>query len=85
MESPANENDPWEVFGYEVGMFFSLCDLIKGGILVHTADPGVVNNAITESAVLHARQVVDILLSRGGEEDDIKLRDLVPGFTPSSS
>lgn len=42
----------------------------------------IVNNALTESRVLHARNVCDILLSSksGSDNDDVRLKDLLPGF-----
>lgn len=41
-------------------------------------------NAVVESALLHLRQLVDILLSRDKrEEDAIRLKDLLPNFQDS--
>ncbi len=40
-----------------------------------------IQNAVVESLLLHLRILVEILLSKGSDADDIKLTDLLPGFT----
>jgi hypothetical protein len=83
MTSPTTPvRDPWEVVRYEAGMFFDLCRLMddesirKGNRLVA--------NAVCESACLHLRVLVDVLLSKGTGKDDIRLNQIVPGFVPPS-
>lgn len=76
-------SDPWVVFDYEADMFFGLCELLADGDSTYANLPHRVKNAIVESALLHARQLVDILLSRGKENDDINLSGLLPGFPQS--
>ncbi len=44
--------------------------------------PWAVRNAVTESALLHARQLAEILLSTG-YPTDIKLTEIMPGFQPA--
>jgi hypothetical protein len=69
--------DQWRVLDYEVQMFNGLLALCHGNI--RNSFPWPIPNAITESLLLHARILVDILLSRG-RGDDIKLDNLLPGF-----
>ncbi|MDB5318796.1 MAG: hypothetical protein JWN40_427 [Phycisphaerales bacterium] len=45
--------------------------------------PWAIKNAITESALLHGRQLADILLSRTNFPTDIKLKEILPGFHPT--
>ena len=59
-----------------------LHDLGPGRVSLPTL-PWEINNAMTESALLHARQLADILLSRTDEPTDIKLKDILPGFQPT--
>ena len=59
----------WEVARYEVDMHETLLE----GELSATA----LRNALTESMVLHARQLCEIFLSRSAEADNVKLSDLV--------
>ncbi len=73
-------NDPWVVFDYEVDMFRNLCALLATGNPQYQLLSHYIQNAIVESAVLHTRILVDILLSRGSHSDDINLSELVPGF-----
>jgi len=86
-----NGRDPWEVFDYEVDMFFGICDLLAaagddvnqelGGHIVGTPEERRrLKNATVESAGLHARNLAEIILSRGTRDDDIRLSDLSPTF-----
>ena len=75
-------NDPWVVFGYEVEQFYRMCKLLKAGNDEYAALPQHMKNAVVESALLHARILADILLSRGTQPDDINLSNLLPGFCP---
>lgn len=75
--------DPWEVFGYEVEMFHAMCSLLRAGNTDYAGLSHHVRNALVESALLHTRQLVDILLSRGSDPDDINLSGLIPGFAPA--
>ncbi|TVQ00305.1 MAG: hypothetical protein EA381_07695 [Planctomycetaceae bacterium] len=83
MNAPASSNDPWVIFDYEVGMFRSMCQLLMDGNVEYQSLPIAIKFAVVESAVLHTRILVDILLSRGSESDDIKLSALAPTFTCS--
>jgi hypothetical protein len=47
------------------------------GKLVTELSPAVVNNALTEGRVLHARQLCEIFLSRSTENDNVRLIHLV--------
>jgi hypothetical protein len=60
----------WLVASYEIDMHETLLD----GLL----SPDALRNALTESIVLHARQLCEIFLSYSGHSDNIKLFDLVP-------
>lgn len=42
--------------------------------------PHPIPNAIVESMLLHLRILIDILLSKRSDKDDITLTDLLPGF-----
>jgi len=75
--------DPWVVFDYEADMFFAMCGLLQEGDTVYAALPGPVRNAVVESGLLHTRQLIDVLLSRGNDPDDINLSGLLPGFQPA--
>jgi hypothetical protein len=81
MNASCLPNDPWVVFNYEVDMFHNLCQLLATGDSQYQELPYYIKNAIVESAVLHTRIMVDILLSRGTKPDDINLSALAPGFT----
>lgn len=81
--SPAPTADPrWAVFDYEVMMFRSMCALLVNGNQEYASLSGPLKNALTECALLHMRQLADILLSRGNQPDDIRLQTLLPGFQP---
>ncbi len=61
--------DPWLVASYEVDMHEKL-----------PVDPqslDLVQNALTESRVLHARQLCEIFLDLGGDVDNVRLEHLV--------
>jgi hypothetical protein len=67
---PDSSNDPSAVINYEISMYkntSSLLSTIK-----------IINNALTESRVLHTRILIEFLLSEGNYDDDIKLKDLEP-------
>jgi hypothetical protein len=46
--------------------------------LLEAPSAGAIRNALTESVVLHARQLCEIFLSKGRQPDDIRLEHLVP-------
>lgn len=73
------QNDLWVVFDYEVSMFQGLISVNVQQVA--TSLPLCVQNALAESLLLHARILIDILLSRGKNSDDITLRKLLPDFT----
>ena len=66
----ASGRNPWPIVAYEVDMLERL--------EAPTRWRGAFRNAITESRVLHARQLCDIFLSRGRWSDDIVLAHLIP-------
>lgn len=58
-------------------------EVLRYEIDMHEALPGgrsdqAIKNAITESMVLHVRQLCEIFLSSSKENDNIKLEDIVP-------
>jgi hypothetical protein len=59
----------WLVTSYEIDMHETLFE---------GPSPRAIENAHTESIVLHARQLCEIFLSRSNESDNIKLVDLIP-------
>ena len=81
MNASDSPNDPWVVFDYEVDMFRNLYQLLATGNPQYQGLSHYIKNAIVESAVLHTRILVGILLSRGPEPDDINLSNLAPGFS----
>src|SRR5207247_10672896 len=70
----------WVVFDYEVWMLKELRMLLGEGNDTSTGLSKHVQNAIVESALLHVRVLSDILLSRKKEPDEIRLKELLPGF-----
>ena len=84
MVSPASESTPpWSIVDYEAVMFFRLCSHL--GSEASQPDSNTVNNAMVESACLHARILIDILLSKNsGKDDDIRLDELSDGFPHES-
>lgn len=76
--------DPWEIFRYEVKMLTGLKQQMNSEGF--NSDGNLVSNATVESACVHTRILVDILLSKdSGKGDDIKLNQLVPGSQHYSS
>jgi hypothetical protein len=69
----------WAIYDYEVTMFMQMSALCMNGCRNHFSVP--IQNALVESMLLHLRIVVDMLLSKGSEDDDLKLTNLLPGFT----
>lgn len=65
--------DPWFVASYEVDMHEKLSQDLKSIRLI--------NNALTESRVLHARQLCEIILDIGGNQNNVRLEHLVPDWT----
>jgi hypothetical protein len=81
----ATQNDPWVVVNYEVDMLDKMCDLLDANNSQYAGFSRHLQNAVVESAVLHARNLVDILLSRSKAPDDIRLADLVPANFQSNT
>lgn len=75
--------DPWEIFEYEVEMFFGtrtvLCKRKR-----NPAKSDIATNALTESALLHTRILADILLDRK-DDDNITLSLLLPDWRASQN
>jgi hypothetical protein len=75
--------NPWVTFGYEVTMLRRLLEWLGPKNHELKRMPEEIQNAVTESAILHARQLADVLLSKGTEAADIRLDRLLPGFQPT--
>ncbi len=60
----------WLVASYEIDMSEALS--FEG------PSAAAVRNALTESMVLHTRQLCEMFLSRSNEKDNVKLKDLIP-------
>jgi hypothetical protein len=73
-----DQPSPWVVYEYEVDMFKQTWSAVDMGAL--NTFPHLIRNCIVESMLLHLRALVDMLLSRGSDADDIKLTDLLPDF-----
>jgi hypothetical protein len=70
--------DPWLVVSYEIDMHEQLS---KAGSFAR-----LVQNAITESRVLHTRQLCDIFIpDRSNRSDDVSLGHLIPGWEASNN
>src|SRR6516225_4499627 len=78
-----NNGNCWVIFDYEAEMFFTMCSLLVTGNKELAGLSHHVRNAIVESALLHTRQLVDILLSRGSGDDDINLTTLLGTSQPA--
>ena len=68
----------WIVFDYEVGMYKQMSILCTNGCRNHFVAP--IQNALAESMLLHLRIVVDMLLRKKSEDDDVTLSVLLPQF-----
>jgi hypothetical protein len=66
----------WRVASYEIDMHETLFE---------GPSQMAISNALTESVVLHARQLCEIFLSRSTEADNVKLADLVPAGHESAA
>jgi hypothetical protein len=66
----------WTVYDYEVDMFKGMYPHCRSDVVASRC----IKNAITESLLLHTRNLVDILLCRDPEPDAINLKTLLPGF-----
>ena len=76
--SMANTKELWAIYDFEQDMFK---EMLRLGTTVECQKfPQSVQHAIVESMLLHLRILVDILLSRESDKDDIKLTELLPGF-----
>jgi hypothetical protein len=74
---------PWVVVNYEATMLFDLCRELNSQSYERLSS--CVQKAIVESACLHCRILVDILLSKdSGGGDDIRLNQLLPIFSSPS-
>ena len=51
--------DPWDIVGYEVGMFRGTLTVLSQHL--HLLTTRVLRNAVVESAVLHTRILCDVL------------------------
>jgi hypothetical protein len=82
MADLASRNDPWVVISYELDMFMAL-----GQPILPANVPAeimmILQNAVVESRVLHARNLCDIFLSRTNRRDDITLKALLGGIPAS--
>ena len=81
--STSAATNPWEIVAYEARMLFDLCRAINDEAFDRF--PKIIKNALVESACLHTRILVDILLSKdSGKGDDIRLNQLLPAFSHPS-
>lgn len=81
MEDGTDPEDlTWDVFDFETWMFRALLNNRLPQQVQHDQAWQWLRNAKTECLVLHTRVLVDILLSRGRQPDDINVRELLPGF-----
>jgi len=71
--------DSWKAFEYEVWMFFETRTPRDPAI----ADD-VVANALTESALLHTRVLIEALINKNSRDDDVNLDRLLAGIVTSA-
>ena len=76
-------NDSWIIFDYEVQMYFSTRAAIANRPAPNSDQKLIIKNALVESAMLHTRILVDILLARGSSSDDLHLDHLLPASNTS--
>jgi hypothetical protein len=80
-----SDKELWSVIDYEVQMYFetrSIFESLKSSSKDLNAK--IIDNALIESMVLHTRIMVDLLISKGRGNDDIKLKDLRPEWCESN-
>ena len=78
------DEELWGVIDYEVQMYFetrSTYESLKS--FPKDLMAKVIDNALVESMVLHTRIMIDLLISKGRGNDDIKLKDLIPEWCES--
>ncbi|HXQ38578.1 MAG TPA: hypothetical protein VN843_31545 [Anaerolineales bacterium] len=80
-------DDPWIVFDYEIQMYFETRNLLRHSRTKHPNDVinQITKNATVESMLLHTRIMINILTSKGSENDDITLRGLLPEWYSSEN
>ncbi len=62
--------DPWDIVAYEARMLFGLWRVLASKQNAPVGD--IINNAMVESACLHARVLIDIFLSKDcARADDV--------------
>lgn len=69
----------WTAFDYESDMFYQTLRLCESG--EHNSYLHPIPNAIVESLLLHVRNLVEILTSRGTCADDLGIDILLPNFS----
>lgn len=74
-----NREDSWRVVDYEWAMASKLWRYLAAEDLQQY--DLVLQNAVVESLVLHSRILVEILISKGYGDDDIRLDKLLPSFS----
>jgi hypothetical protein len=65
--------DPWQMMKYEVKMFTAAYKIFFTR-LTFTRLPCALKNAIEESAVLHTRNLCEVILSLSKSKNDIQLK-----------
>jgi hypothetical protein len=80
MRAANDEPNPWPAFEYEVWMFFRTRALLAERAYSEHPESRVLDNALEESALIHTRILVDALLNRSSEVEDVTLDDLVPNW-----
>jgi hypothetical protein len=79
-EAVQESSDPWVVVNYELDMLNNMCELLIEGNDEYARFSSHLRNAVVESAVLHTRNLLELLISKGGDPDDILLSSLMPTF-----
>jgi hypothetical protein len=80
MRAANDAPNPWPALEYEVWMFFrTRALLVERAYSEHPESP-VLDNALEESALIHTRILVDALLNRSSEVEDVTLDDLIPDW-----
>lgn len=74
----------WIVFDYELDQLRAMCELLRVDNPVLAVLNLHLQNAIAESALIHTRIVIGILLPDKGEDGDIKINHLAPSFDAES-
>jgi hypothetical protein len=77
MDRAKTKEELWIVVEYEIQMFYELFHL---QLKCEGPSIGILNNAITESKLLHIRNLVEVFNFSNGHSDDIRITGLIENW-----